>query len=92
MRTEDEFVTKIKALLADEHDRKESSFDHLTAKMREAYAREGSILDDDLEVVINGSDDDDVTDALSEKYPLTTEIAASVEDDDDGDEDDKDDD
>jgi hypothetical protein len=82
---EEEFVSKIKALLADEHDCKESAFDNLVPQMRAAFAKEGSISEDDLTVLFHGSDDDDLPDLLADKYPLIDAIASSIEDDDDDD-------
>jgi hypothetical protein len=79
--TEDEFIDRIKILLSDAHERPESAFDPLIPRMREAYAKDGSIADGDLEIIILGCDDDDLMEMLAERYPLTNEIAASLEDD-----------
>lgn len=85
-RTEDEFITRVKTLLADEHERPETAFDPLVPLMRAAYEREGGIEDGDLEIIIRGCDDESLTDRLADRYPLTNEIAASLQED-DGDED-----
>jgi hypothetical protein len=88
MRSEDDFIASIKAILADENDRPESAYDNLVPQMRAAYAKEGSISDDDLLVIFQGCDDEDLPDILAERYPLTNAIAASVDEDDDNDSDD----
>lgn len=92
MRTEEEFITKIKELLVEEHERPAESFDNLIPKMKAAYAAENGVSDKELEVIFLGSDDEDLLDKLADRYPMTNEIAASLYDEDGEDEEDDDDD
>lgn len=85
MRTEDDFIARIKALLADEHERPQSAFDHLIPQMRAAYARDGAISDGDMAVIFQGSDDENLPDQLADRYPLLNEIAASLDESDNDD-------